>query len=80
MSVSRANTTLERTRILLFVAFAFGIAWAVGAVVYVTGGLANSPRIVPSLPITLATVIIATGYMFSPALANLFTRVSPGEG
>ena len=34
---------LDVKRILIFLAFAFGIAWVGGLVLYLTGGLAESP-------------------------------------
>jgi len=70
--------TLDRRRIGSFLAIALGIAALVGGVIYATGGLDNSPEIVPG--ITLAAVLSATVYMFSPAVANVATRVLTGEG
>ncbi|MFB6105543.1 MAG: CPBP family intramembrane glutamic endopeptidase [Halobacteriaceae archaeon] len=72
----------ERRRLALFVLFAYGVAWAVGAAIYATGGLVDSPALV-SLDggsITLAAVLLPTGYMFAPAVANLATRAITGEG
>ena len=40
----------------------------------------NSPRVVPGTPITLAVVLLATGYMWAPALAHILTRVVTREG
>jgi membrane protease YdiL (CAAX protease family) len=76
-SLSRPHT-FERGRVLLFVALAFGIAWAVGGLIAVTGGLRDSPPLVAGL--SLATVLLATGYMFAPALAHVLTRLLTGEG
>jgi membrane protease YdiL (CAAX protease family) len=70
--------TLDRRRIGSFLAIALGIAALVGGVIHATGGLDNSPDIVPG--ITLAAVLLATVYMFSPAVANVATRVLTGEG
>lgn len=69
---------IEKRRIYIFLAFAFGIAWLTGLVIYLTGGLAHSPEIAPG--ITLAFVLLASAYMWSPALANIFTRMLTGEG
>ncbi len=69
---------IDTKRIGLFLSFAFGIAWAVALFVYVRGGLVNSPVIIPG--ITQATLIIAFGYMWAPALANLLTRAVTREG
>jgi membrane protease YdiL (CAAX protease family) len=72
--------TLDKRRISIFLLFAFGIAWAVGLVIALTGGLANSIPIATGSPITLAIVLLATIYMWAPALANMLTRVITGEG
>ena len=70
--------TLERRRVLLFLLLAFGIAWAVGGVIAATGGLRGGPPLVAG--ISLATVLLATGYMFAPAVAHLLTRLLTDEG
>jgi uncharacterized protein len=71
---------LDRRRVLLFLAFAFGIAWVTAAVIFFTGGLAESPEILPGTPITLAFVLLPTAYMFAPALAHVLTRLLTREG
>jgi membrane protease YdiL (CAAX protease family) len=71
---------LETRRIALFLAVAMGLSGLTGAGIYATGGLADSPQIVDGLPVTLATVLMATVYMFSPAVANVVTRIATGEG
>jgi membrane protease YdiL (CAAX protease family) len=70
--------SFERRRVLLFVLFAFGIAWAVGGVIALTGGLRDSPPLVAG--VSLATVLLATGYMFAPAFAHALTRAATNEG
>ena len=65
-------------RVWIFLAFAFGIAWATSLVIYLTGGLANSPRLAGTL--TLARVLMITTYTCAPALANIFTRLVTREG
>lgn len=72
------NTAIDTKRILIFLVFAFGIAWATGLVIYLTGGLTNSPQLLPG--ISLALVLMATVYMWAPALANIFTRLITREG
>ncbi len=72
------NQTIDKKRILIFLILAFGIAWAGGLVVFITGGMADSPVIAGNL--TLATVLIAVVYMWAPALANILTRVTTHEG
>ncbi len=68
----------ERYRVWIFLAFAFGIAWATGLVIYLTGGLANTPRLFGNLK--LANVLTVTTYAWAPALANIFTRLVTHEG
>ena len=71
---------LQTRRLVIFLSFAFGIAWATGLVIYLTGGLTNSPVLVQSPHITLALVLLATVYMWAPALGHIFTRLLTGEG
>ena len=72
--------TMDWKRIWIFLAFAFGIAWAVALVVALTGGFENSPPLAPGSSITVAIVLVASIYMWAPALANILTRVITGEG
>src|SRR5512146_2051049 len=72
------NTKLDTRRILIFLAFAFGIAWATGLVIALTGGLVNSPKLAGRL--SLALILLATSYMWAPALANILTRLVTREG
>ena len=51
----------DTRRIIIFLGFAFGIAWITGLIIYLTGGLATSPQILPG--ISLALVLMATTYM-----------------
>jgi ABC-2 type transport system ATP-binding protein len=74
------KNNLDLRRIIIFIAFAFGIAWAFGLAVYLTGGLTESPELFPGTGITLALALIALGYMFAPAAANMLTRVTTKEG
>jgi len=71
---------IDWKRIVIFIAFAFGMAWLVGLIIYLTGGLLHSPEIIPGSGITLALVLLAVGYMSAPALANVFTRLVTREG
>ena len=71
---------IDKRRIGLFLLFAFGIAWAFGLWVYLSGGLTNSPELIPGTGITLAIALIALGYMWAPALAHILTRVLTREG
>ena len=76
------NTKLDFRRIAIFISFAFGIAWITGLVIFLNGGLVNSPFILPkALPgVTLALALMATAYMWAPALGNIFTRLLTREG
>jgi len=71
---------LQIRRLVIFLAFTFGIAWMVGLIIYLTGGLVNSPILVQNLHITLALVLLATAYMWAPALSHIITRLLTGEG
>lgn len=74
------QTSVDTRRIILFLVFAFGIAWAFGLWVYLTGGILNSPELLQGTGITLAVALIALGYMWAPALANILTRIITKEG
>ncbi|MCR4402505.1 MAG: CPBP family intramembrane metalloprotease [Firmicutes bacterium] len=71
---------LDTRRITIYLAFSFGIAWAVALAIYLTGGLYNSPPLIKGTPFTLALVLLSTGYMWAPALAHILTRVLTREG
>jgi len=73
------QSNLDTRRISIFLLFAFGIAWAFGLWVYLSGGLINSPELIPGTGITLAIALIALGYMWAPALAHIFTRLITKE-
>jgi membrane protease YdiL (CAAX protease family) len=74
------NRGLETRRIYVYLAFAFGLAWVISLVIYLTGGLTQSPMIVPGAGISLAFVLLAGPVMWSPALAHILTRVITREG
>ncbi len=71
------SNRVDWKRLWIYLAFAFGIAWITGLVIYLTGGLVNSRQLAPNF--TLATILLATGYMWAPALANIFTRLLTHE-
>ncbi|ELZ31167.1 caax amino terminal protease [Halogeometricum pallidum JCM 14848] len=75
-----SSESLPTRRVGVFLAVAFGVAWATAAVIYATGGLANSPVVVPGLGLTLASVLLPTAYMFAPAVGNVVARLVTGEG
>jgi membrane protease YdiL (CAAX protease family) len=72
------DTKLDTRRVVIFLGFAFGIAWITGLIIYLNGGLVNSPQIAPG--VTLALVLMATVYMWAPALGNILTRLLTREG
>ena len=69
---------LDTRRIVIFLAFAFGIAWLTGLFIYLNGGLTNSPQLAPGIP--LAVVLLAVPYMWAPAIAHILTRLLTREG
>lgn len=71
---------MDTKRIYTFLALAFAIAWVTSLVIYLTGGLANSPALVEGTGISLALVLLAGPVMWAPALAHLLTRWITGEG
>lgn len=72
---------INKRRILIFLAFSFGISWATGLVIYLTGGLENSPTYnFAGIEISLALILLASAYMFGPAIANMITRLITKEG
>ncbi len=70
----------DRKRVGIFLGFAFGIAWTIALIIAFTGGLANSIEIIPDSGLTLALVLVALGYMWAPALAQVLTRWITKEG
>jgi membrane protease YdiL (CAAX protease family) len=74
--------TLDLRRITIFLAFAFGIAWAIALIIFLTGQIANSPTlfVIGGVPFSLALVLLALGYMTAPALAHVLTRIITREG
>jgi len=74
------NKALDTKRINVFLAFAFGISWSVALIIFLNGGLANSPEMIAGTGISLAVILLATGYMWAPALATILTRLITKEG
>ena len=74
-------TAIDRKRVWIYLGFAFGISWLTALVIHLTGGLQNSPVIeLDGSEVTLAYILLATFYMFGPALANILTRRITREG
>jgi membrane protease YdiL (CAAX protease family) len=63
--------SIDLKRIVIFSAFAFGIAWTGGTILYLTGGLANDLRTI---------LLLTVAYMGAPALAHVLTRWLTREG
>jgi membrane protease YdiL (CAAX protease family) len=72
--------TVDWRRVGLFIFFAFLISWTTAAVIYFTGGLVNSPVLVPGTGLSLAFILLLFPYMWGPALANVLTRLFSREG
>jgi membrane protease YdiL (CAAX protease family) len=70
---------IEKKRLKLFLILAFGISWITGGVIALTGGIVNSPVLVPGTNVTFALVLEASVYMWGPALANIITRAITKE-
>jgi membrane protease YdiL (CAAX protease family) len=66
------NTKLESKRIWLFLLFAFGIAWMIDLVIFLTGGLHN-------LSIASEAGLLLVVSMYAPALAHVLTRLYTKE-
>ncbi len=71
---------INKKRLFVFLAFAFGLSWLVAAIIFLTGGLTNSLELIPNTGITLAVVLLASGYMWGPAAAHIFTRMVTKSG
>ncbi len=74
------NRAPAARRILIYLGFGFGIAWAASLVIYLTGGLADSPMLIPEGNISLALVLLVGPVMWAPALAHIATRLLTAEG
>ncbi|NND84599.1 MAG: CPBP family intramembrane metalloprotease [Acidimicrobiia bacterium] len=68
---------MDRRRIIIFLAVAFGFTWSIDAVIWLTGGLADSPELVAGLTLALPLLTVS---MFGPAIAVFVTRWVTKEG
>lgn len=71
---------IDKKRLTIFLIITFLISWATALVIYLSGGLIESPIIIPALNMTFAYVLMATIYMFAPAIAHVLTRLITREG
>jgi len=71
------NVRIDRKRIFIFVAIAYGLSIALGLVLFFNGGLGGSPVVLPgrNLPFILMGLL-----MFAPTVANIATRLITREG
>ncbi len=74
------DQTLDKKRVFIFLGIAFLIAWGTALVIYLTGGLSESPIVIPSLQLSLAYVLMSTLFMGAPAIAHILTRLLTREG
>ena len=65
---------VDHRRTLIFLAFAFGISWSIGLIVYLKGGLIGIGSGIA------AFLLISIAYMWAPALGNILTRLITREG
>jgi len=70
---------INKKRIAIFLAFAFGISWLIALIIFMTGGLIKSRELIPNTGITLAIVLLTAGYMWGPAAAHILTRLVTGS-
>jgi membrane protease YdiL (CAAX protease family) len=78
METVTQHSKVDTRRVAIFLALAFGIAWITGLIIYLNGGLVNSPKLAPGIP--LALILLAVPYMWAPATANILTRLITREG
>lgn len=72
-------TRLEMRRIWIYLAVAFGFSWTLYLIVFLNGGLEDSPALVSGTPITLALVLLLAS-MWGPTLGHVAARMFTGEG
>src|SRR5512134_1263140 len=70
------NSTIDRKRIFIFVAIAYGISIALGLALYFNGGVIGSSP----FDLTQLAFVLMAGLMFAPLVANIVTRLVTREG
>lgn len=73
-------TSIDIKRLIVFLAVAFGVSWLTALCIAFTGGLANSPEIAEGTGLTLATALLASAYMWGPAIGHVAARLATREG
>ncbi|HKJ59870.1 MAG TPA: CPBP family intramembrane glutamic endopeptidase [Halobacteriales archaeon] len=71
---------IETRRVVVFLVVAFGVSWAVGGYIALTGGLESDAVLLSGTPVTRTLVLLAVGYMWGPAVGNVVARLATGEG
>lgn len=74
------NPTLDRKRIIVYLLFAFGIAWITALIIFLNGGFENGKELIKGTGFSLGFFLVAGPYMFAPSLANILTRLVTREG
>ena len=74
------NTSIDTKRISIFILFSFGIAWSAAYVLYLNGGLSDSPQIGSIPGLSLALILLTALYMPAPTIAHILTRLLTREG
>ena len=80
MTSATGRDAIETRRITVFLVVAFGVSWAVGGYIALTGGLESDAVLLSGTPVTRTLVLLAVGYMWGPAVANVVARLATGEG
>ncbi|HET60013.1 MAG TPA: CPBP family intramembrane metalloprotease [Chloroflexi bacterium] len=71
------KNTVDTRRVLIYCIIAFLPAYLIALVIYLTGGLIDSPSLAAGLNLALLLLIV---YMLTPALAHILTRIITREG
>lgn len=71
---------IERKRILVYLAFAFGISWIAGFLVLLRSYQEGIAVLVPEVGVHESFLMLITVYLFSPAIAHVLTRIFTREG
>ncbi len=73
-------SSIEKKRLIIFLGVAFGLSWLTALIIAFNGGLTNSPQVVEGTGLTLATLLLASVYMWGPAFGHAAARLATREG
>ena len=73
------KTQLDTKRIVTYLIISFGFTYLMSLVIYLTGGIVDSPEIVPGTGIQLYLVLLVVA-MFGPLLGHIGTRLLTRDG